>query len=260
MRSSAPERCGHMVPMDANKEWESEVAARGAEPPEFRHARVPVGEHELHVVECGAPAARPVLFLHGWPENWTVWRQVMGFAGAAARAIAIDLPGVGGPTGSAGTKREIAAVVDGLIERLRLRDLTIVGHDCGGMVAYAYLREHERGERVVVMNTVVPGVAPWDDVVRNPHIWHFGLHAVPDLPEHLVQGRQAGYFDYFYDHRRLRAWLPGGGCQVGGPRDRRGCRALRAPGGTGAHLAAHRRLRRSVTSATTAALRPGVTF
>jgi pimeloyl-ACP methyl ester carboxylesterase len=49
------------------------------------------------------------------------------------------------------------------------------------------------------MNTVIPGIEPWDEVLGNPHIWHFGLHNVPALPETLVRGRQAEYFGYFYD-------------------------------------------------------------
>lgn len=49
------------------------------------------------------------------------------------------------------------------------------------------------------MDTVIPGVAPWDQVRANPQIWHFAFHAVTDLPERPVDGRQRPYFDYFYD-------------------------------------------------------------
>ena len=66
------------------------------------------------------------------------------------------------------------------------------------MIAYAYLRRHDAA-RVVIMNTVIPGLDPWDDVLRDPRVWHFGLHAVPSLPEALVRGREREYFDYFYD-------------------------------------------------------------
>ncbi|MEU5837158.1 alpha/beta hydrolase [Streptomyces diacarni] len=168
----------------------------------------------LHVVTAGPPSGRPFLFLHGWPESWRSWQDVMSAAAAeGARAIAVDLPGIGdsaplatGRPKRAGTpkpagapKRRLAQAVHALVHHLRLDDLTLVGHDAGGMVAYAYLRQYGDLGRAVVMNTVVPGVDPWDEVLRNPYIWHFGLHAVPGLPETLVQGRQAAYFDYFYD-------------------------------------------------------------
>ncbi|MDL4819735.1 alpha/beta fold hydrolase [Actinomadura opuntiae] len=165
----------------------------------INHAAIPVGDHTLHVAESGDPAGRPFLFLHGWPESWRTWTGVME-AADGARLIAIDLPGIGGSTGPAtgGSKLALASIVHGLVERLELADLTLVGHDAGGMVAYAYLRRYDAA-RVVIMNTVIPGVAPWDDVLRNPYIWHFGLHAVPALPETLVRGREREYFDYFYD-------------------------------------------------------------
>jgi pimeloyl-ACP methyl ester carboxylesterase len=165
----------------------------------IRHARIPIGRHTLHVAESGDPAGRPFLFLHGWPESWHTWTRVMDAAPDGARLIAIDLPGIGESTGPAtGAKTEIAAIVHSLVDRLSLTGLTLVGHDAGGMAAYAYLRRYDIA-RVVIMNTVIPGVAPWDDVLRNPHIWHFGLHAVPSLPETLVRGREREYVDYFYD-------------------------------------------------------------
>lgn len=125
----------------------------------------------------------------------------MGAAHADARIIAIDLPGIGESTGAGtgGSKLQLAQAVHGLVQNLGLTDLTLVGHDAGGMVAYAYLRRYSDVSRVVIMNTAIPGVDPWNEVLRNPHIWHFGLHSVAKLPETLVQGHQAEYFDYFYD-------------------------------------------------------------
>jgi len=48
-------------------------------------------------------------------------------------------------------------------------------------------------------STVIPGIDPWDEVLRNPRIWHFAMHPIPARPERLVQGRQREYFDFFYD-------------------------------------------------------------
>ncbi|MFF4412389.1 alpha/beta fold hydrolase [Streptosporangium sp. NPDC001559] len=167
---------------------------------EERHTHVPIAGSPLHVVETGDPLGRPVLFLHGWPESWRTWRGVMEAAGTDARLLAVDLPGIGDSTGPApgGSKLRLAGMVRELVLSLGLTDLTLVGHDAGGMIAYAYLRRYGAA-RVVIMNTVIPGVAPWKDVLANPYIWHFGFHAVPTLPETLVRGRQAAYFDYFYD-------------------------------------------------------------
>jgi pimeloyl-ACP methyl ester carboxylesterase len=167
----------------------------------FRHRHVAAADSLLHVVEAGDPDGLPFLFLHGWPESWWSWRQVMTLAGRQARAVAIDLPGVGESSGTAtdGSKRQLAAVVHDLVATMGLDGATLVGQDVGGMVAYAYLRAYPDVARVVIMDVVVPGVDPWEEVLRNPYLWHFAMHMIPALPERLVQGRQEDYFGYFYD-------------------------------------------------------------
>jgi hypothetical protein len=51
----------------------------------------------------------------------------------------------------------------------------------------------------VIIDVAIPGLDPWQEVVRNPYIWHFAFHAIPALPELLTRGRQGPYFDYFFD-------------------------------------------------------------
>ncbi|GAA0796009.1 alpha/beta fold hydrolase [Spirilliplanes yamanashiensis] len=166
----------------------------------MKHRQVTVGDASLHVIEAGDPAAPPVLFLHGWPQSAQSWAPVLELAAETHHALAVDLPGIGGSTGATdGSKRAVAEVVRLLIERLGLRRPLLAGHDLGGMVVYAYLRRYHDLGRAVIMNTVLPGVAPWDEVLRNPYLWHFALHAVPDLPEQLVTGRERPYFDHFFD-------------------------------------------------------------
>jgi pimeloyl-ACP methyl ester carboxylesterase len=169
--------------------------------PTFRHGQVTVAGSSLHVVETGDPEAAPFLFLHGWPESWHSWRQIMAVASQQVRAIAIDLPGIGGSTGDPtdGSKRQLAAVVHSLVETMGLKNLTLVGQDVGGMVTYAYLRTFPDLSRSVIMDVVIPGIDPWEQVLANPSLWHFAFHSIPTLPERLVQGHQGEYFDYFYD-------------------------------------------------------------
>jgi pimeloyl-ACP methyl ester carboxylesterase len=169
--------------------------------PEFRHSQVTVAGSSLRVVEAGDPEAAPFVFLHGWPESWHSWRQIMALASRQVRAIAIDLPGIGGSTGdpTGGSKRELAAAVHGLVQTMGLTNLTLVGQDVGGMVTYAYLRMFPNLSHSVIMDVVIPGIRPWEEVLANPYLWHFAFHSIPKLPEQLVQGHQRQYFDYFYD-------------------------------------------------------------
>jgi len=76
----------------------------------------------------------------------------------------------------------------------------VAGHDVGGQIVFALLRDHpEILSGAVIMDVVIPGVAPWEKVIRNPRIWHFAFHAVPALPETLVSGHQSAYFDFFFN-------------------------------------------------------------
>jgi pimeloyl-ACP methyl ester carboxylesterase len=93
---------------------------------------------------------------------------VMTVAARQARPVAIDLPGVGASSGAAtdGSKQQLAAVVHELISTMGLREVTLVGQDVGGMIAYTYLRTYQDLARVVIMDVVVPGVDPWEEVLR----------------------------------------------------------------------------------------------
>lgn len=156
----------------------------------------------LHVRELPADGKPALVLLHGWPESVDAFDRVMQALHGAVHAVAIGLPGVGKSHGapSSADKRTLAGYIHDAIGALGLRDATLAGHDVGGMVAYAYLRAYP-GElrKAAIMNTAIPGVDPWTEVARNPHIWHFAFHAVPELPELLVAGHQAAYFDFFYD-------------------------------------------------------------
>jgi pimeloyl-ACP methyl ester carboxylesterase len=182
----------------------------------IRHRQVLVGDVSVHVAEAGPGEGPAYLLVHGWPESWRTWRELMLLAGRTSRVVAVDLPGIGGSRrGSAdGSKAAIARVLRGLVESLSLRDLTLVGHDIGGMVAYAYLRECTDLPRAVIMDVPVPGVDPWDDFVREPFLWHFALHAVPGLPELLTEGKQEAYFGYFYDLLSAHQGIPSPACRA----------------------------------------------
>lgn len=168
----------------------------------FRHRQIETAEADIHIAEAGEAGNPAMLFLHGWPEDWTEFEQIMIPLSETYHVAAIDLPGIGASRRSSvsGDKRNIARAVREVIRALGLREPTLVGHDVGGQIVYAYLRAFP-GElaRAVIMNVAIPGVDPWGEVKKNPHIWHFAFHAVPDLPETLIAGREAAYFAYFYD-------------------------------------------------------------
>ena len=168
----------------------------------LNHKQVSLKKGTLHVVESGIGNKTAVLFLHGWPQDWSSWKKILELAGEQVHALAIDLPGIGESTmpNAPSSKRAIADYIHDLVVLTDLQHLTLVGQDVGGQIAYAYLSRYSRElDGAVIMNVVVPGIKPWERVKRNPYIWHFTFHNVADLPETLVAGKQREYFDYFYN-------------------------------------------------------------
>lgn len=167
-----------------------------------QHREIEVMRGVVHAVEAGKRSGQPILFLHGWPQNWRAYEKILELAGEEYHAVAIDLPGVGRSVfpDPPFVKEEIAEVVRETVDALELEKPTIVGHDVGGQIAFSYL--HEFGREVsagVIMDVVIPGLAPWDEVLRNPYLWHFAFHSIPDLPETLVRGKQSEYFEFFFN-------------------------------------------------------------
>lgn len=66
------------------------------------------------------------------------------------------------------------------------------------MVAFAYASRYpQQTDRLVVMDAPVPGIPPWNDIVRSPMLWHFDFGG-PDA-ERLVAGRERIYLDRFWN-------------------------------------------------------------
>ncbi|WP_027143370.1 alpha/beta hydrolase [Mesorhizobium sp. WSM3626] len=156
----------------------------------------------LTLREAGPAGAPAFLLLHGWPQSSYAFERVIGRLAADYRVVAPDLPCIGGSQGlpGAGDKRTLARLMRGVAETCGLRQLVAAGHDVGGQIVFALLRDHpDILSGAAIMDVVIPGVAPWEKVIRDPRIWHFAFHAVPALPETLVSGHQSAYFDFFFN-------------------------------------------------------------
>ncbi|RWE30166.1 MAG: alpha/beta hydrolase [Mesorhizobium sp.] len=156
----------------------------------------------IAIREAGPAGAPAFLLLHGWPQSSYAFERVIGRLAADYRVVAPDLPCIGGSQGvpEAGDKRTLARLMRGVAETCGLRQLVAAGHDVGGQVVFALLSDHpDILSGAAIMDVVIPGVAPWEKVIRNPQIWHFAFHSIPALPETLVSGHQSAYFDFFFN-------------------------------------------------------------
>jgi pimeloyl-ACP methyl ester carboxylesterase len=115
--------------------------------------------------------------------------------------IAADLRGIGGSkaTPDGYDAANLAKDIHQLAQQLKLERAYLVGHDLGGIVAYAFARLYPDETRgVMILDVPLPGIEPWEDVKADPLLWHINFHQTPDLPEQLVAGREAIYFRHFW--------------------------------------------------------------
>ena len=85
-----------------------------------------------------------------------------------------------------------------MLDALKIDRVSLVTHDIGNMVAYAFAALFPRARRALVrIDAPVTGVDPWDKILKNPLLWHFRFGG-PDM-ERLVAGRERIYLDRFWN-------------------------------------------------------------
>ncbi|HEY7269161.1 MAG TPA: alpha/beta fold hydrolase [Dehalococcoidia bacterium] len=100
----------------------------------------------------------PVVFIHGYPLNRTMWdAQVKGLSGRA-RTVAIDLRGHGESQAPIWlTSVDIYADdVRGLLDNLGIDKAVICGFSMGGYVAFAFLRRYPERVRGLILADTRP--------------------------------------------------------------------------------------------------------
>jgi pimeloyl-ACP methyl ester carboxylesterase len=173
--------------------------------PEFTSHSAPVNGLMLHYVRGGAGPA--VILIHGFPQDWFEYHAIMPRLAKQFTVIAVDLRGVGGSTATPGgyDAANMAEDVAQLAAALKLGRVYIVGHDIGGMVAYAFVCRYPQAARgAMILDVPLPGIEGWDQIQGHPAMWHVRFMQVPGLAEKLVAGRQADYFGYFFKFGKFR--------------------------------------------------------
>lgn len=153
----------------------------------------------LHFVRGGNGPA--IILLHGYPMDWYVYHKVMPLLTKKFTVVAVDLRGVGGSLATPGGYESfnMAKDIHQLTQHLKLEKVYIVGHDIGGMVAYAFARLYPKATRgAMILDVPLPGIEPWEESITGPDFWHIPFHQIPNLPEQLLADRQSIYFRYIF--------------------------------------------------------------
>jgi pimeloyl-ACP methyl ester carboxylesterase len=141
-----------------------------------------------------------VVLLHGYGETGDMWAPLATELARDHTVIVPDLRGLGLSSKPAGgfDKKTQAGDVDALLTALNVKQADVVAHDIGNMVAFQFAAQRpERIRRLVLIDAPVPGVGPWEEVLKSPLLWHFRFGG-PDM-ERLVAGRERIYLDRFWN-------------------------------------------------------------
>jgi pimeloyl-ACP methyl ester carboxylesterase len=170
----------------------------GSFPPSFRIRNIKTDGTTLHVRFGGKGPA--VVTLHGFGDTGDMWAPVAAVLVQDHTVVVPDLRGMGlssHPQSGYDKKtqaRDIAQVMD----TLKIEKAALVTHDIGNMVGYALAAQYPaRVTRWVVIDAPLPGIGPWDEIIRSPALWHFNFRG-PDV-ERLVKGRERIYLDRFWN-------------------------------------------------------------
>lgn len=129
--------------------------------PGVRHAhhRLPTGV-TLHVAEAGDLGAPPLLLLHGWPQHWWLWRDVIRALAPAHRLVCPDMRGFGWsgqPDDGDFAKDRLADDAIALLDALGIERAGVLGHDWGGWTGWLLaVRAPERLTRLMTVSVVHP--------------------------------------------------------------------------------------------------------
>ncbi|MCH6574394.1 MAG: alpha/beta fold hydrolase, partial [Bacteroidetes bacterium] len=104
---------------------------------------IEVNGSKMHYVDEGS--GNPILFLHCNPTSSYLWRNIIPHLSRAGRCIAPDLIGF-----EKSDKPDIeyrffdhVKYVEGFIEKMGLKNITLVIHDWGSALGFHYAMRHE---------------------------------------------------------------------------------------------------------------------
>jgi len=159
-------------------------------PKGFRARRIATNGTKLYVRVAGAGPA--VVLLHGYGETGDMWVPLAKDLAQDHTVVVPDLRGMGLSAKPAGGYDKKT------LDALKIETAALVTHDIGNMVGYAFAAQYRNlVSRLVVIDAPLPGVGPWEEILKNPLLWHFRFGG-PDM-ERLVAGRERIYLDRFWN-------------------------------------------------------------
>jgi len=167
-----------------------------------RHETAAVNGTQLHYVTAGDQGV-PVLLVHGFPETWWAFRQLIPLLAARHRVYAVDLRGFG-DSGVADENYSSAVAAEdlhALIGQLSVGAVHVVGQDVSGGVIYRLAATHP--ENVISLTAIESALAGFGAErladVTHGGAWYIGALAAPGIAGLLFEKEARAFIgEYLY--------------------------------------------------------------
>ncbi|KAK3203830.1 hypothetical protein GRF29_106g747938 [Pseudopithomyces chartarum] len=162
----------------------------------------------LNYIDCGTSlSTKPevILLIHGFPQTSYQFRHVITpLADAGYRVIVPDYRGAGKSSKplTGYTKTQMAEDLHVLLtSHLEIEQkIHIIGHDIGGMIAWAYAAQYPDDVASLIWGECpLPGTEFYEEIKGTADVFHFVFHQIQDLPEALIAGRERLYLQHVFD-------------------------------------------------------------
>lgn len=133
----------------------------------YKSNYVEVHGSKMHYIDEGS--GDPILFLHGNPTSSYLWRNIIPYLSSKGRCIAPDLIGFGKSDKPNLEYRIFDHIkyVEGFIEKLALKNLTLVIHDWGSALGFHYAMCHEANVKGIAFMEAILLPLRWSDFPKD---------------------------------------------------------------------------------------------
>jgi pimeloyl-ACP methyl ester carboxylesterase len=179
---------------------------------QVHHRFCTVAGVRFHIAEAGPPEAPVVLLLHGFPQHWYMWRDVIPRLAATHRVLALDLRGAGrsdAPARGYATADRVRDVL-GVLDALGVDRADVVGHDWGGWLGFRLALDHpDRVRRLVSISMAHPWPLQRHLAPRVWRWWVTALFEIPGVGDRILRTRpQLTGWLLSRDAARPEVWTP----------------------------------------------------
>jgi pimeloyl-ACP methyl ester carboxylesterase len=160
--------------------------------PGTTHRFVELPSVRMHIATAGEGS--PVLLLHGFPQHWWEWHDVIPGLAPTHLVICPDLRGAGWTDAPRRgyTRDDLAEDLVALLDALELERVDIISHDMGSISGFALCQEHPKRVRRHVAIGVPPPFIHFTPrlIPVMKHLWFQQALATPGLGARLARGKK----------------------------------------------------------------------